>query len=99
MRFSLEIGAGPCRLDFYRNWFTGRMRITVDGRLVAALSPWSLATHSSPALVRRFEFVVGYAKAYHVLVEHERPRLFAGIRPHTYRVFVNGEKILERRGY
>jgi len=32
-------------------------------------------------------------------VEKERPLLFAGLRPQTYRVFVDGQLVHEQSGY
>jgi hypothetical protein len=34
-----------------------------------------------------------------VMVEKIRPLFFAGLRPQTYRMLVDGELVAERRGY
>jgi len=46
--------------------------------------------------VRRYEF---HAASHDVVVEHERPLLFAGFRPHDYRVVVDGKLIHKQHGY
>jgi len=47
-------------------------------------------------LKRQWHFSVdGHA----VIIEKERPLLLAGLRPQTYRVFVDGKFVLERNGF
>jgi hypothetical protein len=83
-------------------------------RAVAITSPvsWSSrqATHSPEMwnvlgsrivvrLVRRWTFQVGSEERHAVIIEKERGRMLSGWRPQKYRVFVDGQLILERSGY
>ena len=49
--------------------------------------------------LRIWEIEVGVEETHSVCIVKERPDLAAGIRPHTYRVLVDGELILERTGF
>lgn len=100
MKFTLEIGdKEKAKLEFSRNAFTGAMETMVNGERVAMQSPWSPFTHFSLRTKRRYEFPVGKTESHRVVLEKERPWLFAGFRPHTYRVFVDGQMIHEQTGY
>jgi hypothetical protein len=84
------------KVEFSRNWFTGRCTLhtgTRDEVLQSSLNPF---THYSITLKRQWHFLVeGHA----VIIEKERPRLLAGLRPQIYRVFVDGKLVLERNGF
>ena len=100
MKFALEIGdKEKSRVEFSRNSFTGAMEATVDGARVAQQSPYSPFTHFSFRTKQRYEFSVGKTEAHKVVLEKERPWLFAGFRPQTYRVFVDGKMVHEQTGY
>jgi hypothetical protein len=100
MNFVLEIGdKEKSKVEFSRKWFTGAMKILVDGLRVAHESPLSPATHFGVKLKRHYEFEVGKAEKHKVLLENERPLLLAGVRAHTYRVFVDGRLVHEQSGY
>lgn len=100
MNFTLEIGdREKSVVELSRNWFTGGMQILVDGEQAAQQSLLSLSTHFSFTRKRRFEFVTGKMEKHQVVIEKERPLLFGGIRPHTYRVYVDGDLIHEQSGY
>jgi hypothetical protein len=75
------------------------MQILVNGEEVARRSPLSPSTHFSFTRKRRNEFVVGTVEKHQVVIEQERPLIIAGVRPQTYRVFVNGQLIHEQSGY
>jgi len=91
MRFTLEIGEKEKhRIDYYRNWFLGTERLQADGEIVASRSVVSLSNYVSFPLCRRYEFSVGTSEPHTVIFEKERPLLFAGVRPHKYRVIVDG---------
>ncbi len=96
MKFTVQIGAKPSLLDFYRNPWTGTTRIALDGHVVAGRSALSLLTQFNLEQQRRYEF---HADAHDVVVEHERPLLFSGFRPQTYRVLVDGHVVHEEHGY
>lgn len=100
MKFTLEVGDKErSRIEFSRNCFTGAMRTLVDGHKVAQQSSLSPITHFSFKRMQRFEFAVGKGESHKVVIERERPLWFAGLRPHTYRVFVDGQLIHEQSGY
>src|ERR1043166_8257685 len=87
MKFAIDVGnAEKTRIEFSRNWFTGRMQTLADGQPVAEQSPLSPSTHFSLRLKRCYEFDVGKTERHHVVIEKERPLLLAGFRPQTYRV-------------
>jgi hypothetical protein len=81
---------------FTRNWFTGRAYLSIDGLGITLQSQWNLGTHFSVRLRRAWVCHVGERI---LLIEKQRPMLFAGIRPQIYRLFVDGELSAERRGY
>ena len=96
MQFTAQIGSKPSQLVFYRSPWLGTMRILLDGHLVAERSPLAFGTHFTFQRLRRYEF---HAEAHDVVVEHERPLLFAGFRPQTFRVLVDGKVVHEQHGY
>jgi len=83
-------------VEFSRNWLTGRCTLNTGARdevLQSSLNPF---THYSIELKRQWHYSVeGHA----VIIEKERPRLLAGLRPQTYRVFVDDKLLLERHGF
>lgn len=100
MRFAFQVGgAEKARVEFYRNPWIGTMRVTADGQQVAFVDPTHLSTHFNFEFVKRYTFAVGKAERHEVTIEHERPVLLSGLRPHVYRVFVDGQKTEEHRGY
>ena len=50
-------------------------------------------------LVQRWEVRVGNREQHVVVVEKERERLLAGLRPQKYRVFIDGNLVKQCRGY
>ena len=100
MTFALEVGdKEKSRVEFSRNCFTGAMQTLVDGRKVAWQSPFSIFTHFSFTRRRHYEFVVGKMETHKIVLEKERPWLFAGFRPQIYRVFVDGQLVHKQTGY
>src|SRR5215475_8725174 len=82
--------------EFRRNWFTGRAELRIDGNVELLQSPLDPGTHFQLSLTRRW---VRQYKGRDVVIEVIRPLLVAGFRPQTYRVFVDGACVAERRGY
>lgn len=79
-------------VEFERNWFTGSFTYSYEGKkssLASALSPF---THFSTTLSKTYEAKVGETI---ITVVKTRPLLFAGIRPHNYKFFVNNDLIKE----
>lgn len=100
MEFGIEIGdSEKHQLTIKRNWFSGRMAISVDAKPVVTNSPYNPATHVSLTLTHRYEFSVGNVEKHRLRVERERPLLFAGFRPHTYRVYVDDRLVTEIQSY
>jgi hypothetical protein len=100
MKLNLEIGsAEKSKISISRNWFTGAMEILVDGRTVALESPLLPSTHFSLRSKPHYEFEVGHSEKHKVVFEKERPAILAGLRAHTYRIFVDGTLIHQQTGY
>jgi hypothetical protein len=100
MKFTLEIGEKEKhRIDYSRNWFFGTERLRADGELVASRSVVSPSNYISFPLCRRYEFSIGTSEPHTVVFEKARPLLFAGFRPHKYRVLVDGKLVHEQEGF
>ena len=100
MKIKLEVGEKEkSRIDFTRNPLSGALQILADGRLVVERAAYTLAAGFNFERVRRYEFAVGRAEKHQVVVEHETPTFLAGVRRQTYRVFTDGQLVLERYGY
>jgi hypothetical protein len=88
LEFAFTVGAAEQHaVEFSRGGLWGTVRVTVDG--VEALS------QTDPPLsvdrTRRYELTVGEDEPHAVVIEKQRPRWFGGLRPNTYRVFVDGQ--------
>jgi hypothetical protein len=100
MRFTIEIGEQEKhRIDYYRNWFVGTERLSADGDLIASRSVLSHSNYVSFPHCRRYEFTVGRTEVHTVRFEKQRPLLLAGLRPHIYRIFVDGKLVHEQQGF
>jgi hypothetical protein len=75
------------------------MQFLVNGEPMARQSWLAPSTHFGFTLKRRHQFVVGKDEKHQVAIEKERPLIIAGVRPQTYRVFVDGQLIHEQSGY
>jgi hypothetical protein len=51
-----------------------------------------------PPLTTGWAFEVGQQERHVVRIEKERPRILAALRPHTYRIFVDGQFVREYVG-
>lgn len=49
-------------------------------------------------LIRGWEFEVGGEEPHAIRIEKERPVILAALRPHTYRLFIDGQLTNEYRG-
>ena len=100
MQFTFQIGdQEKCRVAFCRNHFTGRMYVIVNGEELSLRSPWSLSTHFTFRLVKRYEFMVGEKEKYQIVIEHRRPLFVAAFRRHKYTVYVDNELLEEHYGF
>ena len=84
------------RVEFTRNGVTGRAGLLVDGEHLSLQSPWNPLTHWSLGRVRTWKATI---RGRGVVIEKRRPALFAGFRPHAYRVLVDGLVVAEREGH
>ncbi len=94
MEFTFEVDGTP--IKFSRNWFTGRCALNTGAGDEILQSPWNPLTHFSLKSSRRWQRSV---KGHDVVIEKDRPSLFAGIRQQTYRLFVDGKLIQELNGF
>jgi hypothetical protein len=91
MKFACDIG-GPRKrnLKFSRNWFTGGVTITVDGRTVYRATMFAPGIHFSLSLVRRYAFTLRDSEYLEIVIEKHRPHLGDFGLPNEYRVTENG---------
>jgi hypothetical protein len=92
----IEFKIGDANAAFSRNWFTGKALLDVDGQIIQLQSSWNPTTHYSTHLNRSWQVGVGSDE---VVIEKIRPLLLAGFRPHSYRILLDGELIVEQAGY
>ena len=85
-------------VQFYRNWFTGTLRIKVNGILVAWANAFNPLGLYSLTLTRAYRFNLDDDTESEVVIVKVRPLFFAGIRPNTYTVFWKGKQIAQHRG-
>ncbi|MEP6902806.1 MAG: hypothetical protein ABJA66_13725 [Actinomycetota bacterium] len=50
-------------------------------------------------LVKKWSFEVGIYEKHDVRIEKERPKLFSGLRPRVYRVFIDDELFETHKGF
>ena len=93
---TIELTIAGRHVIFTRDWFTGSAKLSVDGLEVILQNPLNPATHFSLTLKESW---VAYVGERVLLIEKTRPLIFAGFRPQTYRLFVDGAIVTERRGY
>ena len=100
MTFDFEVGdEKKAHVSFYRNWFTGTLKIKVNGASVLWRSALNPLTHFSVTLTRAYSFYLEDDKENEVVIVKVRPLLFAGVRPQTYIVLWKGNQIAQYRGY
>jgi len=100
MTFEFDVGdEKKAHVSFYRNWFTGKLRIKVDGVLIAWASPLNPLTHFSLTLTRAYSFHLWNDNNNEVIIAAVRPLFLAGFRPHTYTVIWRGTPIAQYKGY
>jgi hypothetical protein len=83
-------------VEYYRNWFTGGAELRAGGRVIPLQSALDPATQFSMSLTRVLKHRLN---GHEITIEQVRPLLMAGFRPHDYRILVDGEVVVERRGY
>ncbi|RSN69450.1 hypothetical protein [Actinomadura sp. WAC 06369] len=81
------------RVEFFFDRMWGKVRISVDGHpVVEKQNLFSLR------LTERYPFTVGHQERHEVVIEKTRKVMFAGFRPSTYQVFVDGVFFLALEG-
>jgi hypothetical protein len=93
-RFQFEVGQAERHyvdFSFDRRW--GPVRIWVDDKLV--ITDFMMFSFD---LIKRYEFVVGQDERHTVAIEKKRKQWFAGLRPSTYTVSVDGQPLFIRQG-
>jgi len=100
MKLIIELGGfSKTRIEFSRNWFTGRVTLDVGGATMSPVSPWNLSTHFALRLTTEYHITLGEPEPHRVVIVRKRPLLFAGFRPHSYRVYVDDVLVQEQSGY
>jgi hypothetical protein len=94
MRLTFEVNGNP--VEYSRNWVTGQAVLKTGTETIVLQSPLRLTTHFDVRLTKDWRCSVG---GHDVRIEKQRPLLLAGFRPQTYRVFVDGELVQERKGF
>jgi hypothetical protein len=94
MRITIDIDGQP--VEFQRNWFTGSTTLRVAGAEQQLQDPLDPSTHFALRLTQRWQCRVA---SHAVVIEKQRPRMFAGFRPQTYRILVDGKLVAEQTGY
>ncbi|MFH2092935.1 MAG: hypothetical protein ABIJ31_11285 [Pseudomonadota bacterium] len=100
MKIVLTLGdKDQTKVIIARNWFAGTFTYTVDGRKRPIKNPFSPSANFSFTLKKSYEFQVGNTRLYKILIEHTRPLLLAGFRPHQYDIFVDDDLHTRYNGY
>jgi len=94
MQLTFSIDGKPAVLN--RSWFTGRLSLEVDGKTITIQNPWNPLNWFGLQLTRSWMI---NAVGHRIFIEKTRPLLFAGLRPQTCRVKVDGEFVAEQTGY
>ncbi len=92
----IEFTVDTLQGEFRRNWFTGRAELSVAGATELLQDPLDLGTHYQVSLTKTWQRTWN---GHDLVIEAVRPLLFAGFRPHSYRLLVDGKVVAEKRGY
>lgn len=93
MEIDFSIGDIPAKLR--RDWFFGGMKLVTPTENVWLQHPLQFSTHFSFGLDRCWQRTIS---GHRVRVEKTRPLLVAGIRPQSYRVFVDDALVADAQG-
>jgi len=94
VRIPFVVGDTPC--EFRRDQMWGKTELSVGNQIVVLQSPTDPATHVSLELSKAWECQFG---DHLIRIEKTRPLLFAGFRPHDYRVVVDGQVVAQEHGF
>jgi hypothetical protein len=91
----IDFSIGNTAATLRRGWFFGGMKIVTADESVWLQHPLQPTTHFSLRLDQSWERrMAGHL----VRVEKSRPLVAAGVRPQSYRVFVDGQLVAGARG-
>jgi len=94
MQFSFNVGVNEKhRVDFSFDQFIGNLQILVDGQ--TAVKDFRMFSLS---LTKRYEFSVGEQERHDVVIEKKRKLFLAGLRPQSYKIFVDGKLVETHEG-
>jgi len=94
MQFSFRVGVSEQhQVDFSFDQFVGNLEIKVDGQ--TAVKDFRMFSLS---LTKRYELTVGVQEQHHVIIEKKRKLFLAGLRPMTYRIFIDGQLVQTYEG-
>ena len=64
MKLIIELGGfSKTRIEFSRNWFTGRVNLDVGGATMSPVSPWNFSTHFTLRLTTEYQITLGRGRA------------------------------------
>jgi hypothetical protein len=72
-----------------RNWFTGRFTFSINGKKHSLKSSYSFFTHFNIRTKNEYSFEVGDKEEHKVVIQHIRPRFFAGFRDQEFNLLVD----------
>jgi hypothetical protein len=84
------------RVQYFRDAFLGQSEIRTPDGPITVDSPTDLGTHFTFA-TKTEKTVDVYGRR--VTVEKKRKQFFGGLLPADYKIFVDGELVVERSGY
>jgi len=93
MQIDFQVKGNP--VSFRRDAAFGKAELIAGGQSLELQSPLSLSTHISFKLLTKWEANV-YGS--NVVIEKKRKLFLAGLRPSDYRVFVDGQLVVEASG-
>jgi len=91
----IDFSVGEIPAQFTRDQVTGRAEVRTPGGTLVLGSPFNPLTHFSLRLTRKWQFTID---GKNVVIEKKRPLFLAGLRPHQYKVFVEGRLVAEASG-
>jgi hypothetical protein len=94
MQFSFNVGVNEKhRVDFSFDQFIGNLQILVDGQ--TAVKDFRMFSLS---LTKRYEFSIGEQERHDVVIEKKRKLFLAGLRPQSYKIFIDGKLVATHEG-
>jgi len=92
----LRFSVGNTDATFSRSSFTGKATLEIGGKDIELQNPLNPSTHFGFQLTRTWHVAI---LDYRIVIEKERPQFFAGFRPQTYRIRVDGQLVAQETGF